>query len=61
MFSIPHFNQMYADSPQDGGMDSNKIILPTTVTGSPRHLKGLALDALATVSTLGAPTMFVTF
>jgi hypothetical protein len=35
-------------------------ILPGSITGSRRHLHGLALDALATVAECGAPTFFTT-
>jgi hypothetical protein len=39
----------------------SKTILPSSITGSRRHLHGLALDALATVAECGAPTFFTTF
>ena len=35
-------------------------ILPTSITGSRRHLHSLAVDSLATVSQYGAPTFFTT-
>jgi hypothetical protein len=38
----------------------DKPVVPTSVTGSRRHLHSLALDALATVAQCGAPTFFTT-
>jgi hypothetical protein len=39
---------------------SSKSFLADSVTGSPRHLKALALNAIAVVSQLGPPTAFIT-
>ncbi len=39
---------------------SSKSFLADSITGSPRHLKACALNALAVVSHHGAPTFFIT-
>jgi hypothetical protein len=40
--------------------NSSKTFLPESFTGSPRHLKNLARNALVIVSELGKPTVFIT-
>ena len=41
-------------------VDPDRIVLPTSVTGSRRHLNSLSLDALTAVAELGEPTLFIT-
>ena len=40
--------------------ESDKIFLPKSVPGSPRHLRELARNALTIISELGHPTVFIT-
>ena len=45
----------------DGSIDKpDKIFLPSSFHGSPRHRKKLALNALSIVTELGKPTLFLT-
>ena len=48
------------DAVDEGANNGKKSIVPRSITGSPRHLRSLALDALATVADMGPPTMFFT-
>jgi hypothetical protein len=44
----------------EGEGEADDSFLPSSVHGSPRHLKKLALNGLAVVSELNAPTFFIT-
>ena len=41
-------------------VDPDRIVLPTSITGSRRHLNSLSLDALTAVAEIGEPTLFIT-
>ena len=43
------------------GRDVGRIILPSSVTGSPRYMAQLYQDSMAIVAELGPPDLFITF
>jgi Helitron helicase-like domain at N-terminus len=40
--------------------NTNRRFLPESMSGSPRHLKAMSLNALCIVSEYGKPTVFIT-
>jgi hypothetical protein len=48
------------DQDREDNRSINATYLSESITGSPRHLKNLALDSLAIVSEYGKPTVFIT-
>ena len=38
-----------------------RVVLPSSFTGSPRHMRGLYQDAMTMVERLGKPDLFITF
>jgi hypothetical protein len=48
------------DQDREDNRSINATYLSESITGSPRHLKNLALDSLAIVSEFGKPTVFIT-
>jgi hypothetical protein len=56
---VQRFTQS-VDNERDQSTLTNATYLSESITGSPRHLKNLALDSLAIVSEYGKPTVFIT-